>query len=200
MKAGFGAQVLRALSQKRSLVVTSPSQSSMIFEMHDLYLLRHAKSSWDDPALADFERPLAARGRKAARRLATHIARAGVAPELVLCSPAQRARETLDGIRTALDRPLRVEYVDELYGATAETITRALRALPEKISAAMVVAHNPGLGDLAATLAPDGESGARMRAKFPTGGLATFRLDCRWNDLGPGRGQLIEFVVPRELG
>src|SRR5262245_9413410 len=73
-------------------------------EMKRLYLLRHAKSSWVDPTLADQDRPLAPRGRRAAKVMATHLRRNGISPELLLCSPSRRTRQTLEGIAASLGK------------------------------------------------------------------------------------------------
>jgi phosphohistidine phosphatase len=160
-----------------------------------LYLLRHAKSSWDDPGLEDHDRPLARRGRKACKKLSKHIRREGMKPGLVLCSSARRALETLELIADALgDVPVKVE--DGLYAADSEYLLARLRALPESVSSALLVGHNPGLQDLAAALA----SGAAPVAEaFPTGGLASFELDRPWPELGPGGAELVAYVAPREL-
>lgn len=163
--------------------------------MKHLFLLRHAKSSWDDPELEDHDRPLARRGRKACRKLAEHVRREGVRPELVLCSSARRAVETLELIADALgDVP--VEFEDGLYAADPERLLVRLRALPETVSSALLVGHNPALQDLAATLA----SGPTALAQaFPTGALASFRFERPWSELGPGGTELVGYVVPREL-
>jgi phosphohistidine phosphatase len=152
-----------------------------------VYLLRHAKSSWDDPELADIERPLAPRGRKAAKKIARYLRDRDVHPELVLCSPAARARETLAAIDEGEIRP-------ELYGASADELLWVIRGLPDDASSVLLVGHNPGMEDLARSLAPlPGET-------FPTGALATFAFDCeRWADIEPGGAELVDYVVPREL-
>src|SRR6476661_6101124 len=107
--------------------------------MHTLYLLRHAKSSWADPTLPDHERPLAPRGRRDAKRIATHLARLGIEPELVLCSSAQRTRETLELLRPALGATPTVRLEAKLYAASAETLLERIRALPEAIASAMLI-------------------------------------------------------------
>ena len=152
-----------------------------------VYLLRHAKSSWSDPALADIDRPLAPRGRKAAKKIARHLRDRDVHPELVLCSPAARARETLAAIGAGEIRP-------ELYGADASDLLEVIRGLPDDAASVLLVGHNPGFEDLARTFAPLPDE------KFPTGALATFAFDCeRWADVKPGGAELVDYVVPREL-
>jgi phosphohistidine phosphatase len=165
------------------------------------HLLRHAKSSWDDPDRADIDRPLAPRGRRAARAMADHLAREGVRPDVVLCSPARRTRETLEIVRKAF--PEAEVRIDEgLYGAEAVELLERLRSLPDGAASAMAIGHNPGLHDLAVALAGDGEGDAlaRLAAKMPTGALATLRSSvARWRDLSPGAAELVSFVAPREL-
>ncbi|HYU60945.1 MAG TPA: histidine phosphatase family protein [Solirubrobacterales bacterium] len=167
--------------------------------MRRLYLLRHAKSSWDDPALADSERPLAPRGRRASKLIARHFRSERIRPELVLCSPARRARETLERIAGALGDDAEIRIDSELYGASSSDLLARIRALPEGIGSAMLIGHNPGIQDLAVSLAGEGPGTERMRPKFPTAALATLELDGRWRDLGSGRASLVAFVKPREL-
>jgi phosphohistidine phosphatase len=162
-----------------------------------LYLLRHAKSSWDDPALPDRERPLAKRGIRDARRIAEHAGEIGLAPTLVLCSPAARTRATLELVRPALDGPT-VRYEDALYGAAGAALLERLRAVPEVVSSVLVVGHNPGLQDLALALAARGAGLKELGAKFPTGALATLAVP-RWGGLAPGDAELVGYVVPRQL-
>jgi phosphohistidine phosphatase len=166
--------------------------------MADLYVLRHAKSSWDDPSLADVERPLAPRGRKAARLLGRHLSDEGIRPELVLCSPAVRAHETLARIGPALAD---VETLVEpgLYGASASDLIERLRAVPEDTSSVVVIGHNPALQNLIVRLARPGPLRDRANAKLPTGALATLELDGDWNALTDGGAELTDLLLPREL-
>jgi phosphohistidine phosphatase len=165
-----------------------------------LTLLRHAKSSWADTGQEDRERPLAPRGRKAARRLAGYLGDAGIRPDLVLCSPAVRATETLDLVRPGLGEDVDVEIEEELYGAGASELLDRVRRLPESVTWAMLVGHNPGLQQLAVLLARDGPAREKARSHFPTGALATLRpRQGTWADLGPGGADLVTYVAPREL-
>lgn len=165
-----------------------------------LYLLRHAKSSWDDPGLDDIDRPLARRGEGAARALARHLKREGVAPALVLCSPARRTRDTLDLVRPGLPEGTEVRIEDRLYGAGSTEMLRMIRRLPDDLPSVMLVGHNPVLQDLALALAASGARLKRLAAKFPTGALAelSFAVD-RWSELAAGRAKLTAYVIPRDL-
>lgn len=166
--------------------------------MTRLYLLRHAKSSWDEPGLADRDRPLAPRGRRAAERMAEHLRAEGIRPDIVLCSPALRARRTLEIVRPSLGEP-EVTVEDALYGIDADALLGRLRELPEGTDAAMVVGHNPTLQDLALDLAGEGEDLPRLREKLPTGALLALAFEGAWHDLGPGTARLGSFVSPRDL-
>ena len=166
-----------------------------------LFVLRHAKSSWDDPGLEDSERPLAPRGDRAARVIAQHVHDSGIAPQQVLCSPARRARETLE--RVAPGGEVLIEHA--LYSASASEIIDRLREVPERLDSVMVVGHNPALQRLVLRLAggnrnvaEDSEL-AQVRRKFPTGALATLTLSCGWEALSPGRARLTAYVRPKSL-
>jgi phosphohistidine phosphatase len=158
-----------------------------------LLLLRHAKSSWDDPALADHDRPLAARGRTAAQLIGAHLRRERIPVSLVLCSSARRARETLE----LVDPPGEMQIEAELYGASRDQLLERVRQLPETSDSVMLIGHNPAIQELAACLAGDG--GELVEQKFPTGALATLTFAGPWRALRPGGAELAAFVRPREL-
>ncbi len=166
--------------------------------MKRIHLLRHAKSSRDDDALADHDRPLAPRGRRAAKSLANHLSHEGIAPDLVLCSSAQRARETLEGISPALgDVPASID--DRLYGASAAELGERLREIPDTVQSVMLIGHNPAVERLALDLAGTGEAIAELEQKYPTGALATLEFDGSWGALERGSAHLARFVRPRDL-
>jgi phosphohistidine phosphatase len=170
--------------------------------MRTLYLLRHAKSDRNDPALADFARPLAARGRRDAPAMAAYMRERNYRPDVILCSPAARTRETLELLRPILAADIDTEYDRKLYLASAEAMLQRLRSLGEEVGSALVIGHNPGLAGLAAMLAPRGERRAlaRMREKFPTSGLAVIHLHIdRWEQAEAGAGSLTDFMVPAGL-
>jgi phosphohistidine phosphatase len=165
-----------------------------------LLVLRHAKSSWDAPGLRDHDRPLAPRGRDALPRLARWLATEAPPIDLVLCSSAVRATQTLAGVEDALPAP-EVTVEDGLYGASAATLLARLREVPTATRGVLLVGHNPGLADLVGSLAGRGSGDAleRARARYPTGGLATLSVVPPWAGLTWGACSLDAFVVPREL-
>jgi phosphohistidine phosphatase len=170
-----------------------------LLEVRRLHLLRHAKSSWDDQALRDRDRPLAPRGRRATKRIARWARKHDVRPQLVVSSSAVRARETLQGVLPGLGEP-EVWTEVALYAASVETLLERVQALPDEANEAMFVGHNPGLGELLLLLAGPGELRERAEAKVPAGALATLEADVeRWAELEPGGMRLVSFVVPREL-
>jgi phosphohistidine phosphatase len=164
-----------------------------------LFVLRHAKSSWDDPGLGDHDRPLAARGRRAAAQVAGYLQAREIDPELVLCSSARRTRETLEGISPhgqTLIEP-------QLYAATASDLIERLRRVPDPTASVMLIGHNPGLQmlvlGLAAGKATEGANLAAVSHKFPTAALATLELTGDWSELRPGGAVLSWFVRPKDL-
>jgi phosphohistidine phosphatase len=166
--------------------------------VHALYLLRHAKSSWADPSLADRERPLAQRGRRDAKRIAKHLRRLGCAPELVLCSSAARTRETLELMQPALGGST-VMLEEELYAASSDELLARIRLVPDPVASVMLIGHNPGLHQLALALASAGDELERLEAKFPTAALATLAFSKSWSRLAPAEATLAAYVVPKQL-
>jgi phosphohistidine phosphatase len=165
-----------------------------------LWLLRHAKSSWDQPSLPDADRPLAPRGRRAVDVLAAHLAASDVRPTVVLCSSSLRTRETLAAILPTLGDALQIRIERALYGAGAAQLLDRLRQVSNRASSAMLIAHNPGIQDLALALAGGGPALAGLREKVPTGTLTTVELDVeRWRDLDHGTGTATILVTPRSL-
>lgn len=169
--------------------------------MKRLCLLRHAKSDWSDPSLDDAARPLNKRGRKAADFMASYIVERGCTPDAVLCSTARRAVATVAPLAEKCP-DLPVHYRDVLYMAMPETLMEQIRATPADVETLLVVAHNPGMGLLAAALAEDDADAiaSEIAEGFPTAALAVFDFDAdTWRDLDAGRGRPVFFVRPRQL-
>jgi phosphohistidine phosphatase len=160
-----------------------------------LALLRHAKSSWSDSHLDDHDRPLTPRGHRAATRLGLYLRQEGIQPDLVLCSSAARARQTLGLLGLATEPEVLVE--DELYAAAAAMVLARLRRVSETAQSVLLIGHNPGIQDAAISLASDPED---LVGTFPTAALADLRLPIvTWQELCPGIARLHALVVPRNL-
>ena len=166
-----------------------------------LFVLRHAKSSWQDASLADHDRPLAPRGERDLGRLRRYLSERAPAIEVVLCSSAVRATRTLDGVRPALDRDVAVHIESQLYGATPGQWLAWLRQLPADTAGVLLVGHNPSLEDLVRDLTGAGEPAAleQLASKYPTGALAELELAVAWSDVGTADGHLAALTVPRAL-
>ena len=160
-----------------------------------LAFLRHAKSSWNEPDLDDFDRPLNRRGQRAATRMGQHMKDEGLRPELVLCSAALRTRQTLE----RLDLPDGVAVCVEpgLYGASATALFDRVRRIEDGIATVLMIGHNPGMHDaVAGILAADEAS----PPEFPTAALAITQLTVEhWQDVRPGIARLEAFTIPRSL-
>jgi phosphohistidine phosphatase len=169
--------------------------------MHQLLLLRHAKSSWDDPRLPDRERPLSKRGRRAAAAMRQAIIDLGLVPDMVLVSPARRVQQTLAALEPWDETPL-IEPVEALYLADARQMLVLLREVHETVRSVMLIGHNPGLHELATLLAAnsgESEHKRRLLAAMPTGALAEFAIATQWQHLDGGGTRLVRFLAPRDL-
>ncbi len=169
--------------------------------MHQLHLLRHAKSSWDDDA-DDHQRPLNRRGREAARLIGETLPKAIGELDLVLCSTALRARETAELALAGCKPAPRIRYESALYLATPAVLIRRLRRLDEVCGAVMVIGHNPGLHDLALALAAPGAGHAAIwpPARFPTGVRVSFAVDAAWAGIDGARHCILDYVTVKSLG
>ncbi|MDJ0943296.1 MAG: NUDIX domain-containing protein [Kiloniellales bacterium] len=181
---------------------TNAAEVTRIETLRLLYLLRHARSSRADRTLADFDRPLTKRGLADCEVLRDYLRLADVEPDLVLCSPATRTRQTLTAIATAFYEPAKPDFDEQIYDGGPKKLLARLSRLPESVSSAMLIGHNPGLQSLALRLAGkgDAEALARMAAAFPAGALAILVVQPpRWRNLGSGTCRLHSFVTPRDL-
>jgi phosphohistidine phosphatase len=167
-----------------------------------LYLLRHAKSSWDAVGVPDRDRPLAPRGKRAAAALRQHFADIELQVDLVLCSPARRTRETWAGVAGGLAGEPRTEFVEQIYGAETADLLNVVREVDPDVGSLLLIGHSPGFGDLAHDLAGDGDPAAvaRLGEGYPTAAFATLSVDVPWSDVRRGSGRLLDFVRPRDLG
>lgn len=161
-----------------------------------LILMRHAKSSWDDPLRDDHARPLNARGRRSAVALGKWLAEKGYLPDSVLCSDAVRTRETLDGLGLGAAMP--VHYLPALYHASTGVI---LRSLQENAAGGcvLILTHNPGCADFADRIVTAPPRHDRFH-DYPTGATLVVDLPASsWDEVAFHSGQVVAFITPREL-
>jgi phosphohistidine phosphatase len=171
--------------------------------MPRLVVMRHAKSAWDDPGLADRERPLNARGRLAAVLMGAWLEEAGLFPDHALLSPARRVQESWARLlRGAGRETAAAEVVPGLYMAEPAASLAALRGAPEAVETVLMLGHEPGLSAFLRRLS-DGRpaaGAARVFEKFPTAAAAVVEMpDGPWAEAGFGAGRLRRFVAPKDL-
>lgn len=160
--------------------------------MKTLYILRHAKSSWVDNSLADFDRPLNERGLNAAPFIGEVMARKGIQPEVIISSPAKRAMHTAELVKEASGSNSPIQYDERIYEASPHALKLVISQIGEKIDSAMIVGHNPGIEGLIKYLTDRSES-------MPTAALAAISLDIAgWDSVTAGCGELHFVIRPRE--
>jgi phosphohistidine phosphatase len=177
-----------------------------------LILLRHAKSDWPD--VPDRDRPLAKRGRRDAPRIGRWLHQHGYQPDVVVVSAAARTRQTWDLVAPELGGSPAVHFEPRAYAASALTLLYLAQELPARYRTALLIAHNPGLSELAASLAAPPESdratgppesdrapdnGPRPAISFPTAAVAVFEFDGDWPSLTPAHARLISLTTPADL-
>jgi phosphohistidine phosphatase len=168
-----------------------------------LILLRHAKSDWPD--VPDRDRPLAKRGRRDAPRIGRWLHEHGYQPDVVVVSAAARTRQTWDLVAPELGGSPAVRFEPRAYAASALTLLYLAQELPERYRTALLIAHNPGLSELAASLAAPAEgvtatsNGARPAISLPTAAVAVFEFPGDWPALTPGHARLISLTIPADL-
>lgn len=161
--------------------------------MKTLLLLRHAKSSWDDPTADDADRPLAPRGEKDAPRIGAFLAATKNLPDLIVSSPAERAKATAKRVMRAADYDGELRLEPAIYLADADTLLGVVRLLPNDRERVMLVGHNPGFEELTGVLC-----GGSVR--LPTAAVACIELDIeRWAEARAGAGTLLWLVNPKVL-
>ena len=161
--------------------------------MKRLYVLRHAKSSWDNANLEDFDRPLNERGKMTAPLMGKLMRERGYIPEKIVASPAKRAAKTAKLARKGGNLAAEIEFDRRIYEAGTRTLTKVISEIKNGAASAMIVGHNYGMEDLIHDLT--GEA-----APMPTAALAVIDLKIdKWKDVGPGKGKLVEVLRPREV-
>jgi phosphohistidine phosphatase len=159
-----------------------------------LLLMRHAAAAGKGAGGGDRERPLTPDGRRAAKLLGRRLRRDGVSPDHILCSPARRARETLDGLSEALDPLPPADFDEALYLADSLRLAAHLRGVPAETRCLLLIGHNPGLEELVRGLA--GPANAALEAGLPAAGLAIFEVSGAWSTLSPAGVRLAAFITP----
>lgn len=161
--------------------------------MRTLYLLRHAKSSWKDETLRDFDRPLKGRGRKAAEHMGQVLAEEKLKSPLVISSPAVRARETTELVLESAGLKVEPRFEERIYEADVRTLLAIVRSIPDSSGTAILVGHNPAFENLNEYLTGDGRH-------MPTCALAKIEFDvASWSEVSEESGRLELFVTPKEL-
>lgn len=170
--------------------------------MKTLSLLRHAKSEWTDHVKRDFDRPLNARGRRAACAMGAWLAGEGLTFDLVLASSAIRIRETLSGLAEGYGKPLFQQYDPRLYLASVPALFEIIQETAPEVQHLLLVGHSPGIEDLLldATANQKGRLGAQAAVRYPTASYARIIFDVAdWGSVEKGGGRLLDFVRPRDL-
>ena len=171
--------------------------------MKRLTLLRHAKSSWNDPVTRDFDRPLNEKGKRAAAIMGKFVKHNGIVFDQVLASPAQRVIETLEQFEPASGLDFEPQWDRKIYLASSVTLMDVLRGAAPEAEHVLMVGHNPGLEDLIFDLVPrnaSSEERSAVEIKYPTAALAELSLDIdNWADIKDGCGKFDRFTRPRDL-
>lgn len=160
--------------------------------MKTLFILRHAKSSWDNPDLSDFERPLNRRGLNAAKFIGELIYRRKLAPELIVSSPAKRARQTAVLVKEVAEISRPIEFDERIYEASPHGLFNLIREFDDRWESILIVGHNPGFENLVRVLT--GEA-----ASMPTAALAKVNLNLEsWSELEANSNELEFLIRPKE--
>jgi phosphohistidine phosphatase len=172
-----------------------------IFHMRrELLILRHAKSDWDGDAPSDYARPLAKRGKKDAPRVGAWLYREGLVPDLVVSSPAERARETAHAVCKGVDYKRKAITWDEaIYEGGLTALLGVLARVPADAKTVLLVGHNPGLEELLIHLVGDDLDEGDGGKLLPTAALARLEMPDDWSVLGPGCAQLVNVTLPATL-
>ncbi len=171
--------------------------------MRTLLLYRHAKSSWDDWSLDDFDRPLTARGKKAAPLMGDFIRAQNIMPDRIACSPGLRTRQTLERTQIQVTTAQKNTFPKSLFHAQDMTLLQEIHTVGDHYQCLCIIAHNPAIHSLGAYLASDSNNNKarqKLEKKFPTAGLAVFSTSALfWQTLTPENCKLLHFVTPKIL-
>jgi phosphohistidine phosphatase len=161
--------------------------------MKTLYLMRHAKSSWGNAHLGDFERPLNERGESDAPEMGRRLSQKSPRPQLIYASPAERTRQTILYVADALGHPTEeIQWREKIYGAGVEDILSILEGTSDSIETTLLIGHNPTMGFCVAHWS------RKFDHHFPTAALACLQIETdRWMDLGSSPGILVDYDYPK---
>lgn len=160
--------------------------------MKTLFVLRHAKSSWDDPDLEDFDRPLNDRGRTTAPFMGEVMQRKGFEPDVIISSPAVRAKDTAALAKEHSGSDAEIVYEERIYEASAKTLRKVASSIDDRYGSVMMVGHNPGMEGLVQFLTGRPEA-------MPTAALAVIDLDiASWSDIDLESGRLRTIIRPKD--
>ena len=161
--------------------------------MRTLFLMRHAKSSWDDPSLADFDRPLNARGERDAPRMGELMRRESFAPDVIVCSPAARARQTAIAAKEAARLGAEIRFDERIYEASPNALRQVAAEIGNDHESLMLVGHNPGMEGFIRYI-------TGLIEPMPTAALAVIELDIgSWSEISDDTGRLVNVFRPKEL-
>lgn len=160
--------------------------------MKRVYLIRHAKSSWKDSSLDDFERPLNKRGKSDAPLMGSKLQDKKVMPDIILSSPAVRAKTTAEIIAKKIEFEKEIVFKKDIYEASATTLHKILTKIADKNSVAFLFGHNPSLNELA-------ENYLEFNENIPTCGVVEIEFDCEsWEEISAKNARLVSFDYPKK--
>lgn len=174
--------------------------------MLDLFLLRHAKSSWKDETLDDFDRPLNKRGVSNAQLMGRYFVSQNIQPDMVYCSKAKRCKATLKHLLAEGFSPHKNLFLNQLYLASYDELLSIIKDVPNEVKSLMIIGHNPGLETLALQLCKDKTTPhfLSLVQKYPTGAFIHIKIEIdpdslRWSGLAPNSGSLYCYQTPKQL-
>jgi len=160
--------------------------------MKKLYIIRHAKSSWDDESLNDFDRPLNKRGKANAPMMGGRLKKNGVMPDIIISSPAKRAKSTAEIIAKEIGYEKKVHFDENIYESSVDELSKILKSIDDKNNIVFLVGHNPELNMLV-------DNYVKFYENIPTCGVVEIGFECdKWADIGPKNAKLLSFDYPKK--
>ena len=170
--------------------------------MKTIFLLRHAKSSWDNLNLDDFDRPLSNKGIKASKKIGNYLKTNKFVPDIIYCSTAKIAKQTWELTNIIIKKKKNILYKDNLYMANLSEFMKIIKKTKNKFKNLMIVSHNPGIESLAIELSKNENNKFHqiINIKYPTGALAVIKFNLNdWGKINYKKGEIYEFIKPKEL-